>query len=396
MNTTATATGAPDAAGKPAGPGRDHYFDLLRAIALFRVVLYHLMGWAWLPLLFPSMGVMFALAGNLMARSLKRPPLQVIRSRMRRLLPPLWLLGAIGVSGMVLQGWGPGSDGHPGWWWFHLAYWIVPLGDPPYAEGLHGIIGDDWAAGLAIPLWYLRAYLWYVLLSPFLLKALRALPWVTVLSPIALSAAFEFNYLPLPGERLSSALTDFTTFGACWILGMAYQEGVLKSVPRYIVPSVAPVIACVGLWYALSHDYKEGHDLDDIAFAQCLWSFAAVLLLLHFSPSWSEWPRRLRPFTRLITLVNSRAVTIYLWHTGCILAASAVWDRLWDVGVMEQHFSWLLRSPWPILGIAWLLIGGCIVWFGWVEDLAAKRKPQLWPDGSSRGRSRTRHGANAG
>ncbi|MFE4418224.1 acyltransferase [Streptomyces sp. NPDC056817] len=380
-------------------PVRDRYFDLLRAVALFRVVFYHLMGWAWLPVVFPSMGVMFALAGNLMARSLKRPPVQVIRSRMRRLLPPLWLLGAIGVSGMVLQGWGPNSDGHPGWWWFHLVYWIVPLSDPPYADGLHGVhgvLGDDWAAELAGPLWYIRAYLWYVLLSPFLLKALRSLPLVTILSPIALSAAFEFNYLHLPGERFPSALTDFSTFGACWILGMAHQQGILQRLPRYMVPSVAPAIACLGLWYALTHGFKEGHDLDDIPFAQSLWSFATVLLLLHVSPSWSEWPRWLRPFDRLITLLNSRAVTIYLWHNICILIAATMWDQLWRIGVMEQHFSWLLNSSWPVLAVTWVLIGSCIVWFGWMEDVAAKRKPQLWPDGSSRSPAKLRSGAHRG
>ncbi|MFB7456684.1 acyltransferase [Streptomyces sp. NPDC056188] len=380
----------------PGGPARDRYFDFLRAVALFRVVLYHLMGWAWLPVVFPSMGVMFALAGNLMARSLKRPPVQVIRGRMRRLLPPLWLLGAIGVGGMVLQGWGPNSDGHPGWWWFHLTYWIVPLSDPPYADGLHGLLGDDWASEIGIPLWYIRAYLWFVLLSPLFLKALRALPWVTIASPIALAAAFEFGHLHLPGERLTTALTDFSTFGACWILGMAYQQGVLQRLPRYIVPSVVPAIACLGLWYALSHGFREGHDMDDIAFAQCLWSFAAVLLLLHISPSWSQWPRRLRPFDRLITLLNSRAVTIYLWHNVCILAASAMWDRLWDIGVLEEHFAWLLRSSWPLLGLSWLLIGGCVVWFGWMEDVAAKRKPQLWPDGSSRKPAKGRAASHRG
>lgn len=151
------------------GGGRDRYFDLLRAIALFRVVFYHLMGWAWLPVVFPSMGVMFALAGNLMARSLAgRPALEVVRGRLRRLLPPLWLLGAVGVTGMVMAGWGPDDEGHPGWWWLHLAYWILPLSDPPYGDGLpgvQGLIGDDWAADVGVPLWYIRAYLWFVLLS---------------------------------------------------------------------------------------------------------------------------------------------------------------------------------------------------------------------------------------
>src|SRR5690606_4610150 len=141
-------SGPPPAEPATRPPARDRYFDLLRAVALFRVVLYHLMGWAWLPVVFPSMGVMFALAGNLMARSLKRPAVQVVRGRMRRLLPPLWLLGAIGVTGMLAQGWSPDDDGHPGWWFLHLGFWILPLSDPPYAEGLpgvHGVVGEDWA-----------------------------------------------------------------------------------------------------------------------------------------------------------------------------------------------------------------------------------------------------------
>ncbi|CQR63776.1 Integral Membrane Protein [Streptomyces leeuwenhoekii] len=385
--TTAPATAPADGAA-PArrAPVRDRYFDLLRALALFRVVLYHLTGWAWLPVLFPSMGVMFALAGNLMARSLKRPAVQVVCSRMRRLLPPLWLLGAVGVTGMLLQGWGPDGEEHPGWWWFHLAFWILPLSDPPYAEGvqgIHGVLGDDWAAELAGPLWYIRAYLWYVLLSPLLLRALRVVPWVTILAPVALAAALEFGYLELPGERLPSAVDDFSTFGACWVLGMAYREGVFQRVPRYIVPSVAPIIACVGLWYALNHDFRTGHDLDTIPFAEALWSLGTVMLLLHISPTWSEWPRRLRRWDRLITLLNSRAVTIYLWHNVCILAAATMWDQLWGVDVLGEHFSWLLDSPWPVLAFTWVLIGGCVVWFGWMEDLAAKRRPRLWPDGST-------------
>ncbi|GGS52245.1 acyltransferase family protein [Streptomyces violaceus] len=373
------------------GPVRDRYFDLLRALALFRVVLYHLTGWAWLPLVFPSMGVMFALAGNLMARSLKRPPVQVIRGRLRRLLPPLWLLGVVGVTGMVLQGWGPDADGHPGWWWLHLTFWIVPLSDPPYAEGLpgvHGFIGEDWAAELAGPLWYIRAYLWFVLLSPLLLKALRALPVVTLLAPIALAVAFEHSYLALPGERFPSALTDFSTFGACWILGMAHQEGILKRLPRYIVPSVAPVIALAGLWYALNHGFGPGNDLDSMPLAQALWSFGTVFLLLHISPSWSEWPPRLRRWAGPITLLNSRAVTIYLWHNTCILIAATQWDRLWSVTVLEQNVPGLLESPWPVLVLVWVLLGGCVLAFGWVEDLAAKQRPRLWPRSEPRVRVR--------
>lgn len=377
---------AGEAGGKrTGGGGRDRYFDLLRAVALFRVVLYHLMGWAWLPVVFPSMGVMFALAGDLMARSLsRRPALEVARGRLRRLLPPLWLLGAVGVTGMLAGGWSPDAEGRPGWWWLHLAYWILPVSDPPYAEGLpgvHGLIGDDWGSDLGVPLWYIRAYLWFVLLSPLLLRALRRLPWPTVLAPVALCAALEFGALTVPGWRLGSALSDFGTFGACWLLGMARHEGVLRRLPRYVVPSLAPAVAAVGLWYALSHDLREGHDLDDMPFGQSLWSFAAVLLLLHISPSWSEWPPRLRRWDRLITLLNSRAVTIYLWHNVCITVVEGLWDRLWGVPWLETDAPWILQSPWPQLPAVWLLTAVCVVCFGWVEDLAARRRPRLWPDG---------------
>jgi hypothetical protein len=89
----------------------------------------------------------------------------------------------------------------------------------------------------------------------------------------------------------------------------------------------------------------------------------------------------------VITLLNSRAVTIYLWHNACILVAATLWDHLWSVDTLAVRYSGLLESPWPVLALTWLLICGCILCFGWMEDVAAKRKPQLWPDGGGGGSS---------
>lgn len=139
--TGADSTGGADAAGaagaekKPAVPGRDRYLDLLRSIALVRVVAYHLFGWAWLSVLFPSMGVMFALAGSLMARSLNRPALSVIKSRVRRLLPPLWVFSALMLGLLFVQGWSPGKDPDLGghfWGPVSVFNYLVPIGAPPY------------------------------------------------------------------------------------------------------------------------------------------------------------------------------------------------------------------------------------------------------------------------
>lgn len=140
--------GTAEPAPKGRSGSRDRYFDALRAVALVRVVTYHTFGWAWAGMVFPSMGVMFALAGTLMAKSLERPALKVVGSRMRRLLPPFWFWGVFVVVAMMIHGW------MPGW---QIVFWIVPVGDPP---------GNQWGVEAWEILWYLRTYLWFVLLSP--------------------------------------------------------------------------------------------------------------------------------------------------------------------------------------------------------------------------------------
>lgn len=70
--------------------GRDRYFDALRALAIVRVVAFHAFPFAVLEFVFPSMGVMFALGGSLMVKSIDRSARDAVRNRLRRLLPALW------------------------------------------------------------------------------------------------------------------------------------------------------------------------------------------------------------------------------------------------------------------------------------------------------------------
>ncbi|MEV7020595.1 acyltransferase [Kitasatospora sp. NPDC093558] len=365
------------------GGGRDRYLDLLRALALIRVVAYHNFSWSWLPTIFPSMGVMFALAGSLMARSLARPALGVIRGRLRRLLPPMWLFGAITLTAMLLDGWGPNSEGHPGRWWPELAFWILPLSTPPYPTsplpGFH-ILQTSWAEQAAVPLWYLRAYLWYVLLSPLMLHALRRRPWTTLLTPLALCLAINSGLFTAEG-RIWETAGDFATFGSCWLLGMAHQEGILKKLAPYLIPSVAPLIMAAGLYWLLTRpvDPYTPTDMDSVPIAQALWSFGYVALLLHLSPSWNQWPKPLQRWNGLVGLLNARAVSIYLWHTTALILAIPLTDTLWSVNFLYQHAQWLLTSPWLPLMTAIPLIGLQVLIFGWMEDVAAKRPLRLFP-----------------
>ncbi|MEV0690436.1 acyltransferase [Streptomyces sp. NPDC050388] len=393
----------PEPAARAAGtgkPGRDRYLDLLRSIALVRVVVYHLFGWAWLTVLFPSMGVMFALAGSLMARSLKRPAASVIRSRIRRLLPPLWAFAAVVLTMMFVNGWNPAKDDGT-WGLIGLVNYIIPIGAPPYPWQLgspSGLLDVTWAVQAAGPLWYLRAYLWFVIASPLLLWAFRRAPWPTLLAPLGLTAIVGTGLVTIPGET-GRAITDFAVYGGCWVLGFAHHDGLLKQIPRYVSVSCASLVMAFGLWWASNHLGSDGWDLNDIPLAQATWSFGFVVILLQYSPSWQELPGRLAQWDKLVTLSNNRAVTIYLWHNMLIMATVPLVDLLYRLPFMQSergaealsstYTLWMFALIWPLIGLAVLAVG-------WVEDLAAKRKPRLWPNGTKRSTGRrSRAGAAA-
>ncbi|MFI6440362.1 acyltransferase [Streptomyces sp. NPDC050759] len=345
-------------------PGRDRYFDTLRAVALIRVVTYHTFGWACAGMVFPSMGIMFGLAGTLMAKSLERPALTVVRSRMRRLLPPFWFWGVFVVLAMLVHDW------MPGW---QIVYWIVPLGDPP---------GNAWGEQAWEILWYLRTYLWFVLLSPVLLKVFRLAPVPVLLLSLAPIVVVQFLWAP-PDNRLGSALTDLATFLFCWILGFAHRDGVLERLkaPAVVVLSLAAI--AFGGWYAFTHQADTGsYDLDDIPLAQAFWSAGYVTLLMWAKSCFGidfAWLTRFRRTDRVVTVFNSRAVTIYLWHEIALILAVPLIDQFWNVPAFEK---WLpLESQWFMFGIGWILIAGFVLVCGWVEDVAGKKKPQLLPGG---------------
>ncbi|MGW3724958.1 acyltransferase family protein [Streptomyces sp. NPDC000851] len=386
---------APDTAAAPQTKppvGRDRYLDLLRLIALVRVVVYHLFGWAWLTVLFPSMGVMFALAGSLMARSLKRPAWGVIRGRIRRLLPPLWAFSAVVLVLLFAGGWNPtkNTEESPTWALLELVNYVIPIGAPPFPWHIgskSGLLEDTWAVQAAGPLWYLRAYLWFVVASPLLLWAYRRAPWPTLLAPLGLTAIVGTGLVKIPGET-GNAVTDFAVYGGCWVLGFAHHEGLLRQIPRYVAVSCSSLLMAFGLWWASGHLGADGWDLNDIPLAQATWSFGFVVILLQYSPSWQELPGRLAKWDRVVTLSNNRAVTIYLWHNMLIMATIPIIDFVYELPFMQgdsavaamdaTYMLWMFCLVWPLIGLAILTVG-------WIEDIGARRRPRLWPDGRKRG-----------
>lgn len=355
-----------EARAKPAAasPVRERWLDVLRAAALGRVMLYHTVGWPWLSMVFPAMGVMFAVGGSLMARSMdRRPPVDVVGRRIVRLLPPLWVLAVVMVPLMLAFGWSSFTE--ESWasdalHWPELLLWIFPILDPPHS---------DWELGrdAAIVLWYIRAYLWFVLLTPLLLRWYRRRPLLTILTPLALVAADALLGSPLSemGD-VGRGAVDFCTFGACWVLGFAHRDGALARARVAVLGPVAAVSMALGLWWAATHPVWGSYDLNEIPLAQALVSAGFVLVVLRMSPS-LRWLDRVPALRRLVAVLNARAVTVYLWHNVAIYLAAPIigW---WGEYSQVEHFA-----------LAVGLTAVAVLTFGWAEDLAARRRVRLLP-----------------
>ncbi len=345
----------------PPRRGRDRYLDTLRAAAIVRVVFYHALGYtstvlsAAFSFMFPSMGVMFALGGSLMAASLDRAaPGRTVLRRLRRLLPALWLLGAVLVPVMIAHGW-RADHVHPlHWTW--LGYWILPIANPP---------GSAWGLQMTGVLWYLRAYLWFVVFSPALLMIFRRWPVPTILAPLILLAAVSTGTLAATGTT-NDAVTDFGTFGACWILGFAHRDGMLRRVRLRLLLGLAIPVAAAGAYWAAYHPESGSYDLNDIPLGQALYSLGVVLIILRFAPRMA-WLRRVRWLDWLVSTINARAITIYLWHPVALVLNGPVSEYL---GVYNLAVD---------VVVSWVLIAVAVVLFGWVEDLAARRPVHLIP-----------------
>jgi peptidoglycan/LPS O-acetylase OafA/YrhL len=346
-------------------PTRDRYLDTLRALALVRVVAYHAFGIAWLKWL-PSMGVMFALGGLLMVRSMDRSAPDAVRNRFRRLLPVLWVFAAVWIPVMIWHDGAPsgwvdaGGQRMPVW---RLAFWILPIGSPPGTEW--GVIG--WG-----PLWYVKTYLFFVLLSPLLLPAFRKLPWLVFAVPFALLTLAELKVLPLSGWW-GSSIGDLLTYLGCWLIGFAHAEGILKrlSLPALLGIGVVTAVAGIGWLAGPGNDeaVRSGQSpwsLLDSDLAIGLYYFGLVFILMRFSFE-MKWLERRPPLDRTITVFNSRAATIFVWHGVALAIALGLYERL---GIGAGH-TWFL--------VAWVFIGVTVLLFGWVEDLAARRPPELLP-----------------
>lgn len=347
----------PNAAGERT---RDTYLDLLRAAAVIRVVMLHSLFVGWITFVWPSMGLMFALGGSLMASSLDRYGLRAVLNRFKRMLPPLWLLGLVTVPLMIALGWRSEDGGAHPFGWYSLTNWVFPVYDPPGSERLDEI----WRV-----LWYLRTYVWLIALSPVLLWAFRRKPWLTILAPLSVLIIVPNRYLNDNGH-LRSALLDLVTYSTCWTLGFAHQSRLLAriSVKRYVLIAVA--FASTAVYLLIPHLSERELQVTNHPLLNVFWSATFILVLLRIRPSMSWLERRARLHS-LVRLINRRAITIYLWHVPAILVAGWGLESMTDFNPRDLQRMSLNEGFALLIAVAFLVAVAGLV-FGWVEDLSSR------------------------
>ena len=276
---------------------RDASLDGLRALAILRVITWHVSGWPWTTWVVSSVPAMFLVTGALLSRSLQRNKAHVvIWRRFKRLLPALWLYcGIIYLLSMYF------NARVSAWWTFVL----------PFEQPTSSLAGEWFTSAL----WYLRAYVWVLLLAPvlyFLSKRIKSvLPFLGVLCIVYLGVTEKdvagFGWIV--GD-----IVLYATFAAAGMTLLA--EGRPKK-STLAFTSIGFLIA--GLCWLQFRTPIDGVVNNDHALHLFVGGFWACALLLM--------PNVLTRFsnTQIAQFLNRFPLSIYLWHS---LIAWMLWQVL--------------------------------------------------------------------
>jgi CubicO group peptidase (beta-lactamase class C family)/peptidoglycan/LPS O-acetylase OafA/YrhL len=360
---TAANTQSPTTTQRPAKQ-RDGFLDALRAVAIIRVVLWHAFGTPIISWVIATMPMMFFVAGSLLHNSLEaRPAGQVLRSRLRRLLVPFWFFGAIvlGFLSIVhLSNPGPTTDFSPD----QLLGWFIPLVNPT---------ASGWEAGWASsPLWYIRAYLWLLLLSPLLLAAWRRFGMALLPAPLVLMFAGEYlSRTTDPGPNSPVwILGDLGIYSFFVLLGFAHARGAFSQI------SVRELLEWLGVaataTFVAWHFFPAATGVINHSYPTLWASGIAWIAVAFLARPWLSVAPQVPVIGGILYWMTRRAMSIYLWHSPAIVSAYLLADQL-------------NLNPTPTLLIAMIipLVVLAVILTGWIEDVAGGQPAEIWPTRST-------------
>lgn len=292
------------------------FVDVMRTVAVGRVVVNHALPWAWMKW-FESLPVMFFASGLLVGRSLAtRDWKTVFVGRFKRLAMPTGLYIAFAVV-MWQTGALPGTTQH---------------------------------------LWYVWTFLLFTALSGVFLRLIR---WSRVTTLAAVSVIVIVATLG-PDTYMPWGVSG--AYLLAWLAGMIWAEDGCRMPSRRFLITAAVLgfgVAVAAVALLLQLDLLTSPSKLGISMAALGAAWLAIGLLLRNQLEALMGVRGIGPFIRYL---NKRLLTIYLWHL-----PATILGRQWanDLG---------LESFWNacfVLLVTFVLTGVATVAFGGLEDRAS-------------------------
>lgn len=330
---------------------RDRTVDFVRAFAIAVVVLWHwtlsIIHWEDGELIMPNpiavvpggwlatwllqvMPVFFFVGGfaNLASwESANRDGDGVVtyyRKRLRRLLPPAAVFVAV-------------------WVVIEVALFAALPGYRGVLE--YGIINF-------MPLWFLAAYIWVVLLVPLTAPAHARHPLLTTAGLAGAVVLFD-----LLRFAAGLGLLAFANTALVWVfvhqLGYFYRDGTLRDAPARVraALALAGLVALAVITtlpaYPRAMVALEGAEVSHMwpttAGVAALGMFQAGVVLLA-RPRLNVWLRR-RSVWKSVVAVNAVIMTVFLWHMTALLAAIGVLEAFGFDLLAEPTVLWWAQRP---------------------------------------------------
>ena len=232
---------------------------------------------------------------------------------------------------------------------------------------------------MSSPLWYLRALLWMIIASPVLLWAVRRAPARTLLTlatgVFMIDLAARHPRWPLQTTTTPWIVGDFFLYAFFLCLGFMHRDGVLAKLDRHVWALIAFAGGAAGAAWVITQPVPD-NVVNDSHPAHLFIGFAWLAAFMAMAPLIERIAGA--SFARdTIRTINSRSLTIYLWHSTAI--------------ILGYHLLWNVHTPLPrgvfsasVLALMFAGTAAFVALFGWFEDFAGRRKLQLWPGALAR------------
>lgn len=266
---------------------RDAALDGLRALAILRVITWHTSGWAWTTWIISSVPAMFVVTGALLARSLqKASAFHTLRKRFKRLFLPLWFYSlTVYLLSLLFE-----VRTSAVWTFF------FPFSQPS------SLIASQWFTSA---MWYLRAYVWVLVLSPFIYALTRR--FKSLIPAVGIIAVIALGIWEIDSTGFGWAVGDIVLYSTCTAAGMAWLVHGRPSPQSLHVTAFAFLAgACSWLLFRQPIDGVVNNDHVLHLFVGGFWT----ALLLHFPMTLSSFST-----TAVSRFLNRYPLSIYLWHS---------------------------------------------------------------------------------